>query len=446
MIISTRYFLLAAFACLALTCKGQTVVWQLMPTDYHDIVRLKSDLFKVTRNGKVGLIRSDGTVVAPIENDQIGDFYERKALVTRNDGKGERISGYLTEEGNYTAFPEAYYTLAGQKFFSDGLLSVANASGKVGYIDTYGNEVIGFDGKYNRIKPFTEGFAAVRKGEKYVLIDKDGNEQRFEYGGNGIGAAIGGCTNVYQGIAYVYDEYGGNDRSYFTYDAKWHSKLQKTRRIRNTEMDYLYCYREVTGRTKEVPFQKAAPYRGSKGPEATATDGLYGYTTDGKQIVPPQFTSATTFEDGLAIVTADGKEGILKYVEGSGFAASAVTESLSFDAGSQVTCKFRVAVPGIWQSRGIELILKDNAGNVLTTAGNADTRSFTVRPTASGRATYHLSIHGEGLTLYEGTLTYTFHKKEVVRPTVGTEKKKDTEKRCPTCGLPISQCPYQGVH
>ena len=81
---------------LCLSANAQTVVWELKPTTYNDISRLGRNLYVVKHNGKVGLINSDGTIVAPIDNDQIGDLYEHKALVTRTDGHGERVAGILT--------------------------------------------------------------------------------------------------------------------------------------------------------------------------------------------------------------------------------------------------------------------------------------------------------------------------------------------------------------
>ena len=307
---------------LCLSANAQTVVWELKPTTYNDISRLGRNLYVVKHNGKVGLINSDGTIVAPIDNDQIGDLYEHKALVTRTDGHGERVAGILTDDGVYHGFATSYYTLNGQKFYSDGLLSVADERGNLGYIDDYGKAVVGFEGKYSRIKPFTEGFAAVMKNKKYVLIDKDGNEAKFMYGGNGIGPAIGGCTNVYQGKAYVYDEFGGADRSYYLYDAKAKSRLEKTGRIKNTATDYLYCYQSVTGRTKEVPFKKMVVKAGQVGLSPVTNKGLYGYEESGKTVLPAQLSAATPFEDNLAIVTLNGQIGILKYIPGNGFVAT----------------------------------------------------------------------------------------------------------------------------
>lgn len=442
------------FAFFTICGNSQTVVWQMPPTDYNQIERISSTLFKVVRNGKIGLINADGTMVAPVVNDNISDCYEHKALITSNDGHGERITGCLTDNGIYYGYTTKYYTLNGQKFFSDDLISVADENGKLGYIDERGNQILGFDGKYSRIKPFTEGHATVMKNKKYVLINKDGDEMRFVYR-KGVGAAIAGCTNVYNGKAYVYDEFGGSDRSFFIYDAVRKSDIEKTGRIKNTAMDYLYCYQSVSGRTKEIPFEKMKPYSGRKGLAASLSNGMYGYLSGGSPIVPCQFSSASQFEDGLAIVNINGQMGILKFVDGASFDVTTPTAKHDFYAGNSVSCSFNLSIPSIWQGRSIDVILKDINGSAISTTNTSGTYTFSVKPSASGQLEYSVIVNGEGMCLYESTINYTFNKRERC-VTCGKDKtqceyngnhppqKKET--LCPTCGKRISECKYQGVH
>lgn len=452
-----RLFLSPILASIVLYSSSQTVVWQMQPTDYNQIERISGTLFKVVRNGKIGLINSDGTVVAPVVNDNISDCYEHKALITGSDGHGERITGCITDNGTYYGYTTKYYTLNGQKFFSDGLLSVADENGKLGYIDERGNQIVGFDGKYSRIKPFTEGYATVMKNKKYVLINKDGDEMRFIYR-KGVGAAIAGCTNVYNGKAYVYDEYGGSDRSYFIYDAERKSDLEKTGRVKNTAMDYLYCYQSVTGRSKDVPYEKMRAYSGSKGISATSANGLYGYTLNGTVIVPEQFSSASQFEDGLAIVSFNGQMGILKFVDGASFGVSTPTKRHDFYAGNSVSCGFNLSVPGIWQGRNLDVVLRDNNGSAVITTNTADSYTFSTKPSSSGLVEYTITISAEGMRLYESKIAYSFNKRERC-VTCGKDKSqceyngnhptptpKQKEGLCPTCGKKISECKYQGVH
>lgn len=440
-------------AALLLLChcgvQGQTVVWQMPLEDYNTMTRVGSNLYEVSRHGKIGLVSGDGAVVAPIENDQISDFYEHKALVMRTDAQGERVMGCLTDEGEYYAFARKYYTLTGQKFYSDNLLSVADENGKIGYIDLHGNEVVGFDGKYSRIKPFTEGYAAVMRNKKYVLIDRNGTEVKFVYGGNGVGAAIAGCTNVYHGISYVYDEYGGSDRSYFIYDTRTRNPLKKVSRIKNTATDYLYCYQSISGRSKEVPFEKRKPYSGVAGLAPHQEGNLYGYGEGVQTVLPCQLTDAQPFADGTAVVGMGGKRGVLRYVDGDSFSATMSGGHFDFTAGSSVTCRFSLHVPTAWKGKQLEVVVKDADGAPMAAKGSAGNYTFTVRPSGSGSSSYEVQVMAEGLTLYKGDLACSFTKKEPVvkKPTTGTGTGTQTaEKRCPDCGKKLSECEYGGVH
>lgn len=409
---------------------GQTVVWQMAPTDYSRIERLNSSLFLAYRNGKVGLINADGSIVAPVVNDDISDYYEHKALITSNDGHGERITGCLTYDGSYYGYSTKYYTLKGQKFFSDGLLSVADESGKLGYIDEKGNQIVGFDGKYSRIKPFTEGYATVMKKNKYILIDKEGEEMRFFFGGNGVGEEIMGCTNVYNGISYTYDGLPIEDRTFYKYDAVGKGKLIKIKKVKDTTMDYLFCYQSITGRTKDVPYEKPKPYAGIKGLSASFLNGSYGYVSGDNVIVPYQFTSASQFEDGLAIVGINGRIGILKYVDGACFEVSVPTANHDYYAGNSVSCGFDLSAPSIWNEKKTEVLVRDMNGSAIATTNTTGSYHFTIRPTASGKFEYTVTVNSEDLCLYKSNISYIFQKRE----------------RCPTCGKEKSQCEYNGKH
>lgn len=443
---------------------AQTVVWQMAPSDYSGITRISDKLFKVTKNGKFGLATSDGTIVADIQNENMSMFYEHKALLTYTDEYGECVSGCLTDDGKYYKFKKKYYTLNGQKFFSDGVLSVSDENGQLGYVDETGNIICGFNGAYSRIKPFTEGYAAVlsKNKRRYVLINKSGDEMKFIYGGNGIGAAVGGCTNVYNGKAYVYDEYGEKDGSFYLYDVSTKGTLKKTSRMKNTTKDYLFCYSSVTGRTKAVPFVENK-YAGSMGLAASQKGGFYGYLSNENVILPYQLNSALNFEDGLAIVAVGNKYGILKYVEGMSFHAAAKDKKIDFYAGDEVKCVFFMDIPSIWADKSLEVVVKDVNGMALSVTGNAGAYSFNVTPNSSSQKSYNLSVYGDGLKLYETSLTYVYVKKEKCsvcnkdktqcefhgNHPVPSEKHKNNvqeEKKCATCGKKISECKYQGVH
>ena len=172
--------------------------------------------------------------------------------------------GCLSDNGTYNAFAEKYYTLVGQKFFSDGLLSVADADGNVGYIDTFGNKVVGFDGRFDRIKPFSEGYAAVFKNKRYSLISKSGETVKFKFLGI---AEVNSGTNVYKGKVYVWDTTGklyssfvdnatSNGSVVYVGNQRQSGVCVKTKWPGNRAYDYLYRFSAYTGDGKNVPFDE----------------------------------------------------------------------------------------------------------------------------------------------------------------------------------------------
>lgn len=423
---------------------AQTVVWQMKPSNYSEITRMGHDLYKVVKNGKIGIIHANGSVAAEPENDAIGLFYEHKSLLTLSDGHGERVSGCLTDDGRYYKFATKYYTLNGQKFFSDNVLSVSDENGRLGYVDGMGNAVIGFDGKYDRIKPFTEGYAAVFKNKKYHLINKDGTPAEFIF--NGI-AEVNGGTNVINGLAYLWD----TDGKFYAYDTSNRGACKKVN-IPGGKLSFDYLYRivSISKKTKEVPFV-AMDQQGLKGIRPVSDSGIFGYVSGDNVVLPNQLSDAVQFEDGFAVVSLNGKKGILRYVDGESFKSSIPKSHADFYKGNTVSCSFILSVPSVWQTTNVDVKLTDNSTGASVPVRNAsDNYTFSVSPSSTCQKSYTLTVRGDDLRLYESPLTYSFREKEIVKKVI--EKKANPTpvsknvKLCPTCHLPFNKCKYQFVH
>lgn len=438
---------------------SQTVVWQMQPSNYSEITHLMNDLYRAKLNDKVGLIRSDGFIVAPIENEQISDFYENKSLVTYTDGQRECVRGVLLADGKYNAFSAKYYTLSGQKFYSDGLLSVMDAEGRLGYVDVYGNKALGFDGKYDKIKPFSEGYAAVFKNKRYSLIDKAGISVSFTF--NGVAELYGG-TNVLNGKAYVWDTNG----KLYAFDTLQGGTCKPMKWPSSKTLDYLYRFAALSDKTKEVPFKKVND-GGKKSIVPELINNLYGFHLGDGVVIPAQFSKANQFEDNLAVVCLNGKYGILKYVDGQSFRVTGASSPIGYYAGEKVKCTFQLTVPTSWEGKTLEVKMKNGEQNiplVKSTKGY----NFDLYPNRD-EYNFMVEVACEGLLLYKVFMPYAFVKKvrcpvcklditqcryrgkhpEPERKSTGKENhevQKKTEKVCPTCGKKISECKYQGVH
>ena len=214
---------------------AQTFLWEMPPKEYTSISRVTQGIYKVVYDGKIGLIKPDGTKLSDVNCDEITSFYENKALLLKHDEGGKRIIGVITVNGRFILFSDKFYALQGQEFYSDGLLSVKDDQGRKGYIDENGNALIGFTGEYNIIKPFCEGYATVYKRKKYTLINKAGNEESIFIG---IGEVSNG-TNVYNGLAYIFDKL---NNKWYTWDVKnkKHKSVQKPKDVQ--QFDYLNCF------------------------------------------------------------------------------------------------------------------------------------------------------------------------------------------------------------
>ena len=411
------FFLLASSAISA-----QTVVWQMKPQALSDLRRVSENLYFAVANGKVGLLRSDGSVAASVECDAVIGFYEHKAILTKADGRGERVMGCLFDDGTWHAFGDSFYTLAGQKFFSDGLLSVADAGGRVGYIDAFGNKVLGFDGRFDRIKPFSEGYAAVFKNKRYSLISKSGAAVAFTF--NSV-AEVNSGTNVYNGNVYVWDTTG---KLYVCQPHRGGSCV-KTKWPSQRGYDYLHRFAALTGKGKDVPMVGINEF-GVKESDVVpfSAGGLVGYRSSQGTVLPCQFDGVSDFRSGQAVVTLHGQKGILRYVGEQNFTLTPPQNPVPYTEGSKAQCSFLLQVPEAWQGKTLDVTL--NAGGTpiaLSRSGNTCTFSCDPRQLSGD---LYVEVRADGLLLCQENIDIKFRKIVL----------------CRVCHKDIEQCHYRGAH
>lgn len=409
-----------------LPCYSQSAYWIVQPNTYNEISYIAHNTYKVVKNGKIGLINAHGEIIAEATNDELTGFYDNKALLLMSDGNGNRIIGCVTSNGIFYRFSNAYYTLNGQAFYSDGLLSVCDAKRQLGYINEKGNPIVGFSGKYDKIKPFVEGYAAVFHRKKYSLIDKDGQTVRFAL--DGVGEIFGG-TNVYNNMVYVWDTNG----KFYTYDVEKGGLCKKAKAPKNTSsVDYLYRFSCITGLGKQPVFNTPKePSESDPGfPSAISGTKGKGYTLNNKNIIKEQLTHAGAFLSGVAIIIKDGRCGMIGFAADDDFSVKSTNKVIRFKENKSVTCKITIHIPKVWKVDDLHIKITDDDGNPLKSNMVDNTLHLEVNPTNNETKNYHVMISSFGLSLWEGTI----------------QQKYEMIQLCKTCKSDIKECPYKGNH
>lgn len=417
---------LLVWLCNVLTGESQTVYWIVKPATYNEITYVAPNTYKVVKNGKIGLINAVGEVLAEPVNDEMTGFYDNKALLLTSDGSGSKISGCLTAGGTYYKFSNDYYTLNGQAFYSNGLISVGNKDSKLGYVDEKGNPVLGFDERFDKIKPFVEGYAAVFLKKKYSLINKQGQAVRFAF--DGVAELYGG-TNVCNGLAYVWDTNG----KFYTYNVERGGLCKKVKAPANiSSIDFLYRFSSISGLGKQPAFttQNAPADSDPDFPTVTNGDNSKGYSYAGKTIVPQQFSDAGPFLSGAAIVAKGGRYGLLGFMAEEGFAANTTEPVIRVRDNQTASCNIMLQVPAVWKSKNIEVKVSDDEGNLLFSGTGKEPIAIESKHTTDETVAYHMQVSGVGLTLWECTINQKY---EIIHI-------------CKTCNKEISKCAYHGKH
>ena len=394
-----KIFAIIVLATLSAATFAQTAEWLVSP-QYSEIKYFGPKMYKVTKDGKVGVVGTDGKEILAAKYDGINLFYEGRAVFFNRTSHGWQVKGVLSEDGTVKYAAETYYLLPDYMFYSEGLLTVRDADGLYGYIDEDCHPAFKFT--VDEVRPFSEGFAAVGKEETFHWIDTSGEQilPRLKNGGTPFGG-----TNFYNGKAYLWDE----DGVFFVLNEDGRTEKIPTRDL---EVDYLYraesgVGNEVTYTTYEQDYAKQWIPK--------ECDGMWTYlSARGKLLTPFQYESVAKFADGVAVAQYDGKYGLLHVVEDkSTFYTKNRRNSHIFSAGGTCHCEFQLAVPDKWKGQSITVTLKDtDTGNLLDLMKKGqDIFTFSYKPNASNakeKKTFWVEVKNNGVQLWQGEETYSF--------------------------------------
>ena len=222
-----------------------------------------------------GFIDKIGKEVVPCEYEEVHHFFDGRAFICEEDNG---LFGFIDEKGKkeVPCFHNLLWDGCGLYYhhdFSEGFAIVRNAhpyTYQCGYIDINGVPITPL--KYHRIKPFSEGFGAVRSKNGWGFVNKTGVEV--------IPCAYSDANSFYEGLAAVKT----NDRWGF---------IDKTNRL------VIPCkYKEVGCFDEGL-----APVRVS---------GKWGFIDkSGYRVIPCIYSDVGVFENGMAPVCKGKKWGYI---------------------------------------------------------------------------------------------------------------------------------------
>ena len=137
----------------------------LVPFQYDQVYDLDDNNYvKVLKNLKIGLYHLDKGLILPAEYDQIWPFKDGKARILKN-----RLLGY-TDMMGHVIIPCEYSHINAER---NGTFRVIR-NGQEGLLDQDGNILL--PPEYQKIWPFENGYARVLKDGKMGMVDISGRE------------------------------------------------------------------------------------------------------------------------------------------------------------------------------------------------------------------------------------------------------------------------------
>ena len=260
----------------------------LMEPKYSEIGSYADGLFLAKSGEKYGYINKNGKEVIPFQYADAKPFSEGTALVYKDEQSSPE---FMDTDGHLVLkSPYPYVRSAG---FSSGLVGVADATERFGYMDKAGSLVI--DLQFQEVSEFTGDLAAVKKDDLWGIIDKTGafvlapaidchkawmlsdSVMMAEYNPDGVG-----LTHTYKllnthGEPISEEPY---DRiSVYTED---HYAIAKSKN------DWVYIDLKAGNIINDASYDSATPFDG--GYAAVSTNGKYGIINrKGNYVIPPEY-------------------------------------------------------------------------------------------------------------------------------------------------------------
>ncbi len=411
---------LIAFLC-ALMLHAQDTDWLVKP-EYDTMEYYGPQMYKVKKQGKFGIIATDGRTLLAPAYDHISPFYEGRSVVANHEGNALRVKATLTTDGEVTLTDEPVYLCPKYPFYSEGFLPVQNAQGLYSYLDEKGKVAFPFTSRESR--PFSEGIAAIGVNDDFRWLSTSGEilDMRLPNGGSPYLS-----TNYYNGEAYVRDE----DEEYFFLDSKGEAK-----KVSNPRFKTDYLFRAGTDCGTDIPYASFQPETDSYW-RPTRRQGKWGYVNEaGKPLCLYKYDEAKAFAYGSAPASQNGRWGLIEVVpDDATFSLSTKNRSFVYSPGSACQCEFVLSIPEKYKGEQLQVSIKDRTTGepvAFNRKGNAFT--FNVKPQGSAKQeshTFDVAVKVADFEAWTGEETYTFSQRVKLQASISLRNKKaDVQGRC----------------
>lgn len=147
--------------------------WKVAP-EYSSITKISPELYRVEKSGLYGLLGKDGRTIVPCQYEIKQDVVENRCLLLSSN---HRLKAIYDSNGNpIKQFDdrEIWYVDPDYPYYSDGVIAVSDNTGRWTYMDRTG-ALSGKKPEFRSASPYFYGYAVVRyKDGSYMHINKRG--------------------------------------------------------------------------------------------------------------------------------------------------------------------------------------------------------------------------------------------------------------------------------
>ena len=395
-----RFFYLLLFwvfwAIFVPTGSAQTIQWLVKP-NYDTISHLNGSIFKCKTAGRVQLINTKGEELLTSLADSVTNYSENLALVLDKSGKKLKIRGIINESGNFT---RVYDELFANKYsyYSEGLVSVTAPSGKAGYLDHKGNEVIPC--QYRIARPFIKGWASVEPSKrKKQTIYINHQRQTLNIQNPHHGNVVMGSSFNSSGEALI--AYYNNDNAIINTQGmvvRDYKRKENVTPIRTYDFSF-----DESGKNSFANPDLGLSFDSELLP--FTSNQLMGYKKTNRVVVPPQFTWAEQFANDCAIICQKNKFGIVKLVEGS-FSGTFDGDDLVITTGKTAPSYiYSLAIPESLDPDALQVMFDIGDGNMQTVDLKNNKYEFTpFVEKSTGICEMKMQVLSDGLLLWSDSM------------------------------------------